>query len=168
MARLSNWQPQRRRGGGTLQTGRCFAEPFLCATPSGKTAGIDATLAQDLRPGAVRPGTISGLRRDPSQLADDLFYSASFLCHSCLLTTSLRPVTKTQPGLVLGGKGTIAGRIAVALQAKFMGQLNRGIGTLESVFITYGIGSQTLAYRPAGNVKSGLAPVPVVACRENR
>ena len=33
-------------------------------------------------------GTISGLRRDPSQLADDLFCSASFLCHSCLLTTS--------------------------------------------------------------------------------
>ena len=35
---------------------------------------------------------------------------------------------------------TILGGVAVALQAQFMGQLDKGIGTLESVLITYGSG----------------------------
>ncbi|MBI3360873.1 MAG: DMT family transporter [Chloroflexi bacterium] len=32
------------------------------------------------------------------------------------------------------------GGIAVALQAQFMGLMDKGIGTVESVFITYGSG----------------------------
>lgn len=35
----------------------------------------------------------------------------------------------------------IIGGIAVAVQAQMMGVMDRGIGTLESVFITYGVGS---------------------------
>ena len=35
----------------------------------------------------------------------------------------------------------IAGGIAVAIQAQMMGVMDKGIGTLESVFITYGVGS---------------------------
>ena len=34
----------------------------------------------------------------------------------------------------------VTGGLAVALQAQFIGLLDRGIGTLESVFITYGSG----------------------------
>ena len=34
----------------------------------------------------------------------------------------------------------IAGRVAVVLQAQFMGVMDQQIGTLESVFITYGSG----------------------------
>lgn len=34
---------------------------------------------------------------------------------------------------------------AVAIQAQFMGQLDRGIGTLESMFITYGGGGLLIA-----------------------
>ena len=37
------------------------------------------------------------------------------------------------------------GGIAVALQAQFMGLLDKGIGTIESVFITYGIGGLLIA-----------------------
>ena len=35
----------------------------------------------------------------------------------------------------------IIGGIAVSLQGQFMGQLDRQIGTAESVFITYGLGA---------------------------
>jgi len=35
----------------------------------------------------------------------------------------------------------LVGGMAVTLQAQFMGQMDRNIGTAESVFITYGIGA---------------------------
>jgi transporter family-2 protein len=35
----------------------------------------------------------------------------------------------------------LVGGMAVALQGQFMGQMDRNIGTAESVFITYGIGA---------------------------
>ena len=35
----------------------------------------------------------------------------------------------------------IVGGMAVALQGQFMGQMDRNIGTAESVFITYGVGA---------------------------
>ena len=40
---------------------------------------------------------------------------------------------------VLAGIAMVGG-MAVALQGQFMGQMDRNIGTAESVFITYGIG----------------------------
>ena len=39
----------------------------------------------------------------------------------------------------------VVGGVAVALQAQFMGQLDRGIGTIESMFITYGSGGLIIA-----------------------
>lgn len=56
------------------------------------------------------------------------------------------------------------GGIAVAIQAQMMGQLDKGIGTLESIFITYGgggllIGLVLLAMR-GGNLTAWTA-VPV-------
>jgi transporter family-2 protein len=38
------------------------------------------------------------------------------------------------------------GGIAVALQAQFMGVMDKGIGTLESMFITYGSGGLLIAF----------------------
>ena len=58
----------------------------------------------------------------------------------------------------------VVGGVAVALQAQFMGQLDRGVGTLESVFITYGgggllIGVITLWYH-GGNLSSWRSVPP--------
>jgi bacterial/archaeal transporter family-2 protein len=39
----------------------------------------------------------------------------------------------------------VVGGIAVALQSQFMGLLDKGIGTLEGVFITYGTGGLLIA-----------------------
>jgi bacterial/archaeal transporter family-2 protein len=36
------------------------------------------------------------------------------------------------------------GGVAVAVQAQFMGIMDRGMGTLESVFITYGVGAMVI------------------------
>lgn len=51
----------------------------------------------------------------------------------------------------------VVGGIAVALQAQFMGQLDRGIGTLESVFITYSSGGLLIALITLGLKGSNLA-----------
>ena len=51
----------------------------------------------------------------------------------------------------------VVGGIAVALQAQFMGQLDRGIGTLESVFITYGSGGLLIALMALGSRGGNLA-----------
>ena len=56
-----------------------------------------------------------------------------------------------------------AGGIAVAIQAQFMGLMNRGLGTMESVFITYGGGGTLivliLLLRQGGNFEN-LSAVP--------
>ena len=51
----------------------------------------------------------------------------------------------------------VVGGIAVALQAQFMGQLDRAIGTLESVFITYGSGGLLIALMALGLRGGNLA-----------
>ncbi len=56
-----------------------------------------------------------------------------------------------------------AGGIAVALQAQFMGLMNRSLGTFESVLITYGSGGTLiiliLLLRRGGNFEN-LSSVP--------
>jgi transporter family-2 protein len=41
---------------------------------------------------------------------------------------------------VLAGIAVVGG-MAVTLQGQFMGQMDRNIGTVESAFITYGVGA---------------------------
>jgi len=50
----------------------------------------------------------------------------------------------------------IIGGVAIALQSQMMGVMDRGIGTLESVFITYGVGAVLIGvimlYLKGGNL----------------
>ena len=59
----------------------------------------------------------------------------------------------------------LAGGMAVTVQGQFMGQMDRNIGTLESVFITYGIGAITISvfmiYLKGGSLATALHAVPV-------
>lgn len=52
----------------------------------------------------------------------------------------------------------IVGGLAVSLQGQFMGQLDRQVGTMESVFITYGLGGVMagliMIYLKGGNLSS--------------
>lgn len=58
----------------------------------------------------------------------------------------------------------ITGGIAVTLQGQFMGQMDRQIGTIESVFITYAIGSLIAAsimiYLKGGQLATAFSAVP--------
>ena len=49
------------------------------------------------------------------------------------------------------------GGIAVTLQAQFMGLMDKNIGTLESMFITYGIGGLLIAFAMLVNRGGNLA-----------
>lgn len=59
----------------------------------------------------------------------------------------------------------IIGGIAVALQGQFMGQLDRQIGTAESVFITYGLGAVIagfiMIYLKGGQISASWNAVPM-------
>lgn len=58
----------------------------------------------------------------------------------------------------------IVGGLAVSLQGQFMGQLDRQVGTMESVFITYGMGGilagLIMIYMKGGNLTSSWNMVP--------
>ena len=60
------------------------------------------------------------------------------------------------------------GGIAVTLQAQFMGLMDEGIGTLESVFITYAGGGVLIALVMLVKRGGNLAAAPVVPCRPSR
>ena len=55
-----------------------------------------------------------------------------------------------------------AGGIAVALQAQMMGVLDKGLGTLESVFITYGLGAALVGVAMLAVRGGNLAAWPTV------
>jgi len=58
----------------------------------------------------------------------------------------------------------VIGGLAVSLQGQFMGQLDRQVGTMESVFITYGVGGilagLIMIYLKGGNLASSWNMVP--------
>lgn len=58
----------------------------------------------------------------------------------------------------------MVGGMAVALQGQFMGQMDRNIGTAESVFITYGLGSMVaglmMLLLKGGTLSTALTAVP--------
>ena len=50
----------------------------------------------------------------------------------------------------------VLGGVAVVIQARFNGMMDKGMGTMESVFITYGLGGLIIAlvvWRHRGNIK---------------
>ena len=53
----------------------------------------------------------------------------------------------------------IAVGVSIAVQSQFMGQMDRGMGTMESMFITYGGGGLLIALavlgRSGGNLGAG-------------
>jgi len=61
---------------------------------------------------------------------------------------------------------TVVGGLAAALQAQFMGEMNARVGTLESVFITYGLGALVIgvimAAARGGDLSSWRALPPYV------
>jgi len=63
-------------------------------------------------------------------------------------------MTSLMPVIILAA----VGGIAVTLQAQFMGLMDKNIGTLESIFITYGIGGLligiTMLIRRGGNLSA--------------
>ena len=62
---------------------------------------------------------------------------------------------------VLVGIALIGG-MAVTLQSQFMGQMDRNIGTVESVFITYGIGAVVIGLIMLV-LKGGALPTAITA-----
>lgn len=68
----------------------------------------------------------------------------------------------TTSGLVLLA---LIGGMAVTIQGQFMGQMDKSIGTFESVFITYGVGALgaglIMVFMKGGNLGAAVSAVPL-------